>query len=643
MSQWRRNITRSVFTLLTSSCILLVSVAKAQVGPEAQLSEIPRLYISASPSPGERISQIGMTTINEVQIKAGGYQTLEQVLEQASGIHIDSSGAGMSSVYLRGADPNHTLVLIDGVRVNDPTNSRGGSFDFSSISAEQIQSVEIRRGAASAVYGSDALAGVIHITTKKGSKNSSSSVFASLGTEDFAHAAATMRAARTNGGHSLHASYLDSAEEIVGSEGTARTALASADWSVSDALSLQLAGRATEQLSRGFPDDSGGAEFAVLRDREKREAQRYQLVGSAEYRFSEALLTLLTLSAFSMDEDIDSPGVAPGIRDSFGIPSSESESEFSRYSATLLQRYAPTPQLLLVAGGEYLLEEGRTDGLLNIPGSALPTDFSFSRHSLAPLAELSLEPWEGALFSAGIRIDFPEEFGSRASPRMSLFVPVADEVLGIKMRWSSGYKLPSFFALGNAVVGNPELRAETSDSYELGVVATFFEDAARFELTGFYTQYDNLIDFEEGPPPRLVNRDEVVAKGIEATLNLELTEALAISSFVTFVDTDIKNSSEELRNRPRWRGGSSVQYAALEDLRTFIRLVYVGEVLDSSIPTGALTLDDYVRTDIGASYLINEEVNLEFQILNLLDRSYEQAVGFNSTGLLAKLGIRASF
>src|SRR3954470_11849609 len=90
------------------------------------------------------------------------------LLRRVAGVHIDPAGGrgGTGSLYMRGADPNYTLVLIDGVRVNDPTNARGGSFDFAALDVADVERVEIARGPYSAVYGGDALAGVINIVTR---------------------------------------------------------------------------------------------------------------------------------------------------------------------------------------------------------------------------------------------------------------------------------------------------------------------------------------------------------------------------------------------------------------------------------------------------------------------------------------------
>src|SRR5262245_63162021 len=86
---------------------------------------------------------------------------LADVLDRVAGVHVDQVGGrgGTGSLYLRGADPNYTLVLVDGVRVNDPSNARGGSFDFSTFDVDDIEKIEVARGPYSGIFGGEALAG----------------------------------------------------------------------------------------------------------------------------------------------------------------------------------------------------------------------------------------------------------------------------------------------------------------------------------------------------------------------------------------------------------------------------------------------------------------------------------------------------
>src|SRR5262245_11887033 len=127
-----------------------------------------------------------VTVISREQIAAQQVESVTELLRQVPGVHIDQAGArgSVSSVYTRGSDPNFTAVLIDGIKVNDPTNSRGGSFDFSTLSTDNIERIEIVRGPLSAVYGSDALGGVINIITRRGAGAPSASAEMAAGRFD---------------------------------------------------------------------------------------------------------------------------------------------------------------------------------------------------------------------------------------------------------------------------------------------------------------------------------------------------------------------------------------------------------------------------------------------------------------------------
>jgi vitamin B12 transporter len=132
---------------------------------------------TVSPTPLSRTTA-SVTVLSQEQIAAQQAGSVIELLRQVPGLHIDQAGArgSVSSVYLRGGDPNFTVVLIDGIKVNDPTNSRGGAFDFSTLNTDAIERIEIVRGPLSAVYGSDAMSGVINIITRRGGPERGSDV-----------------------------------------------------------------------------------------------------------------------------------------------------------------------------------------------------------------------------------------------------------------------------------------------------------------------------------------------------------------------------------------------------------------------------------------------------------------------------------
>ena len=255
-----------------------------------------------------------------------------------AGVHIDQVGGrgGTGSLYLRGADPNYTLVLVDGVRVNDPTNARGGSFDFSTFDIADVERVEIARGPYSAVYGGDALAGVVNIVTRRAPRET--------------HARATLDA--MGGAYDTHELALRAGGPI-GARRLERSAPATAhegevvrgnhfDWQrVSGSLDYGARRRhhAVRSPARYAETDARRISrrqrrLRVRRHPRHREARRARSrvrrrasitrVGDATFA--------LTVGYFDRDDHIDSPGVAPGIRDPFGVPPSVVDTGIAAYS-----------------------------------------------------------------------------------------------------------------------------------------------------------------------------------------------------------------------------------------------------------------------------------------------------------------------
>src|SRR5688572_24343750 len=186
---------------------------------------------------------------------------LADVLRRVAGVHIDQVGGrgGTGSLYLRGADPNYTLVLVNGVRVNDPTNARGGSFDFSTFDVADVERVEIARGPYSAVYGGDALAGVINIITRLDHvADTRVSLDAMAGAYDTRELALSAAGPLGNGTWSLGASDSNEGEQVRGNDFAARGFSAGYNTRRTEDTQLNFSARYSESERAGFPDDSGG-------------------------------------------------------------------------------------------------------------------------------------------------------------------------------------------------------------------------------------------------------------------------------------------------------------------------------------------------------------------------------------------------
>ena len=568
---------------------------------------------------------------------------LSDLLRNVPGVHIDQVGGrgGTGSLYLRGADPNYTLVLVDGVRVNDPTNARGGSFDFSTFDVDDIERIEVARGPYSAVFGGDALAGVVNIVTRDHlGADPSASVDVTAGAYDVREVAL-----RAGGQHwTLGAADSREGEVVRGNHFESRRVSGSFDHD-DGRWRAQLSGRYAETERAGFPDDSGGYEFAEYRETEHRDAQESLLSAALTRRLDQGSLQL-SLGYFDRDERTDSPGVAPGIRDPFGVPPSIVDAGVSRFTGSFTGRhYFSDADLELAYGAEYQHEDGSSRGELDFGGGfILPTSFDLTRSSWAPYAEVSLGGQVGLSMQAGVRVDDPDQYSPVTSPRVRVawgFDGDDLNLLTIAGAWGKGFKLPSMYALGHPLVGNPGLVPERSESWEVELAYEIAVDQ-RVSLTWFDSEYRNAIDFDPGPPPLLVNRNRVDSQGFELAGALDRGD-WRFDASVTQARSRIASTGGELRNRPEWRAGAGALWEPIESLRLSATASYVGSSFDSSIATGDVRLPDYTLVNVAASWQFSREFEAWVAIDNLTDQQYQQFVGFEVRGIVPRAGVRVSF
>ncbi|HEV8444125.1 MAG TPA: TonB-dependent receptor [Steroidobacteraceae bacterium] len=596
-----------------------------------------------------KLTDIGtnVTVLNRDDFDADQPTQLSDVLRNVAGVHIDEVGGrgGTGSLYLRGADPNYTLVLVNGVRVNDPTNARGGSFDFSMFDVDDIERIEVARGPYSSVFGGDALAGVINIVTRDGSGgdndfNASADAMAgAYGTHELA-----LRAGGSvdDGSWTLGVGDSKQGEVVRGNQFDAQRV----SGSFTDTLGgtrVQLTARYADTARDTFPDDSGGYQFAAIRDTEHRQAHE-SVFGAGFTRDSGDSSLRLALGYFDRGEIIDSPGVAPGIRDPFGIPPSVVNAGMQRFTATFNGNFSVRPFLEVAYGAEYQHEQGTSDGQLDFGGGfVLPTSFELTRSSWAPFAEARVSTYNGFSAQAGVRVDKPDAYGSVTSPRLRVAYDFGTHgAFTVAGAWGKAFKLPSMYALGHPIVGNPDLVPERSESHELSVAQSLLNDTVNWSLTWFDGEFRNAIDFDPGPPPMLVNRDRVDTQGFELAGHVSTTEDLVFDASVTQARSRVASTGDELRNRPEWRAGAGVHWTPIEPLRLTGAVTYVGSSRDSSIATGDVTLPSYTLVDVSASWQVAKNFEAYAAIDNLTDQQYQQFVGFEVRGIMPRVGVKFS-
>ncbi|MFN0037918.1 MAG: TonB-dependent receptor plug domain-containing protein [Burkholderiales bacterium] len=621
--------------------------AKAQeTGADGEIAA-PSVEVSAYRVPTllSETSQ-GVSIVTREEIAARNPASMVELMRDIPGLYVDQLGGpgGIASVHIRGSDPEHVLVLVDGVRMNDPLLSRGGSYDLSSLDTTDIERIEVIRGAGSALYGADAMGGVINIVTKGGKAGKiGGNVELGVGGQGYTKAAGSVSGGSEVVRYSVTASKLRDGLESDGGKLDLNTISGSLSITPSANTNIGLHARQNDRESSSFPDFSGGIRLAVLRTLEKRDAKETSYGADLKSKLAEGVGIRVQVSRYEREEDVTSPGVDPF----FDVPASQSHTDFTRDSILASISVNLPLDSDLTIGFENMQEKGVTRSTLDLspifgPGfEAVPADYELKRETGSAFAEIKSVPTQNLTVRLGMRHDSPENLDSETSPSAGVRYDLPDSGTALKAHYSEGFRPPSFFALGDPLVGNPALKSETSTGYEIGVEQAFSENMAGISLSLFETHYRNLIDFDS-TLFTLVNRDKVDAKGSEIDLFLRPMTALRIGLNHTIVKTTIVDSTEKLRNRPEHRTSLNLRYAIGEAWEVAWNTVHVGFFYDSSVPTGDVKMDGYSRTDISAAYK-HKRLTATVAVDNLFDEKYEQYVGFTHPGVRVRAGLSASF
>jgi len=584
------------------------------------------------------------TVIGLDQIAARNRASVLDLLRNVPGLQVTQPGGrgGIASVFIRGGEPNFTMVLIDGVRVNDPNNTRGGSFDFSTLNVEDIERIEIVRGPQSAIYGSDALSGVINIITRGRADELGVGLHAELGEDDYERGAIDVSGPVAGaGGFSLQLAAVDDGEPTLGNTFESNSVTGKFSLGGDTGREIRLFGRYSDNEGTSFPEDSGGSRLAVIRELDRKSSTDLSVGIAGSLILGGGWQLDFNASRFDHEDSYVSPGVAPGVRD--GVPPNGADSRLDRTSYTAHVIGDISDDMRATFGLDYYDEEGDSEGFVEFfPGLSIPAGFSIDRSVAGYFAEFRYQPAAGLSLLGSLRHDEPDEEPGETTTKLGALYDFNAGRTTLRFNWGEGFKLPSFFALASPLVGNPELRAEKSESTDIGITQRFMAGRLAATLTLYRNEFTDLIDFD---PENFtnVNRTEVEAQGAELEMNYRPSETLSLYAEVVYLDLDVKDVQRQLRQRPDWRGSASVGWQPADRWQVQATWQYVGETWDSSIPTGGLILDGYDRVDAALTWMPTAELDVVLALDNALDENYEEAIGFPSPGRRARLALRYRF
>lgn len=582
-----------------------------------------------------------ISVIDRAAIEAANATSVLDLLRTVPGIRVTQPGGrgGVASVFIRGGEPEFTMVLLDGIRVNDPQDVRGGSFDFSMIDVDDIERIEIVRGPQSAIYGSDALAGVINFITRARADEPVVTLDGEVDEHGTEHAGLALAGpVGESGGFWLRGATLDESDVTPGNAYTSDSVAGKLSFGSPAGTYFSVFSRYAANEGTSFPADSGGYRLAVLRTLEHRMSRDFTAGIAGGVRLGDGWRFELRASRYERDDGYLSPGVAPGVF--AGVPPNGARSTLEQLSlsAYLTGEIGPVVATL---GGDLEQVEGSSLGYAAlVPDMLTPMSFALEREVKGAFAELMYRPARTLVLSAGVRRDDPDGHAGETTLKLGAQWRIAPRTT-VHATWGEGFKLPGFFELGSPLVGNPELRSERSESAELGLTRRF-GDSLSATLTAYRSELNDLIDFDFERFTH-VNRRSVTVQGTELEAAWAVVPGLELAAEVTYLDLDVEESDQPLRQRPDWRGSLSALWSPRESWLLRTSWSFVGESFDSSVPTGGVLLPAYRRLDVALTWRPLQDLDLLLSADNVLDEEYEEAIGFPAPGRRGRLGFRYRF
>jgi vitamin B12 transporter len=578
------------------------------------------------------------TSLDRDALLATGARDAAELLRFVPGVHYSQSGAkgSLSTVTIRGGKPNFTLVLINGVAANDIGDQLGGAFNFSTLDLDAVERVDIYRGPLSAVYGSEAIGGVINIILRSPAEEPVIHFNVEAGQYGYSRASGGVAHNVNSVDFAASGSFERIGEQVLKDGSTLGTAALAAEKVFAAHKVLHSFARWNRLADSSFPVSSGGPLYALSRLAEINRADQIATGAQFYHQVDPRWLYTIRGDVFSRVASDNSPAIFDKVTPGKSyVPSSISDTRFLRSEALTMQQITPRPWVDTYTTLALRQESGTNLGSL---GGHLPASYWLSRFTSNLSEDANLHNHRGAL-TAGASLETTGSYGTVITPRAGGSLTLAGYTLHLS--WAKGFKLPSFYSLGNPLIGNPKLQPETSDGVDAGISRNFPTTRTHVAVSYFDSRYHHLIDFSPSIF-KLVNRNTAFARGSDVELNQQV-RSLSLGAAVTYVDAGLEATSERLRDVPRWSEELHARLVLPRQWTAQIQTEWVGRRFDYQVPVPQLaTVPRYTTTNFEVTHRISERTSSFVRIENAFNSKYEEFVGFPSPGIYASAGITYS-
>jgi vitamin B12 transporter len=584
--------------------------------PAQQPAPVSESVVVTATSLPEEEKQVGsaVTVITRKEIERSGKTLVLELLRSVPGLDVVQSGTpgSLTSLFTRGVNSTQTLVLVDGARMNSPFFP---GYDFSAMTTENIERIEIVRGPFSALYGSDAIGGVVQIFTRAASRGLSGRATGEAG----------------NQGQSQGSAFVSAGEGPFSATGSYRYAAfdgdrPNTDWrqrNGSASLEARLAGGGRVAVEGSLLDGEVGNPGPLGAPSTARgifREERLAVPGSFPLSDANQLDVLVA--------DVRS---RPRFRDTDGGFSSRTDAETLQARVTDSARFGAHAVTVLASWERWKVDDASNFGT-NLDGQRTML-WGAGAQDTATLGPVTV--------TAGVRFDHHSVFGDAWSPRGTIAWLSPGSLWKVRASGGGAFRAPTVGELYYPFAGNPDLKPERSVSWELGVER--YAGGGRAEVSLFWNDLKDLIVYDFAQSKNL-NVGRARTRGVEAGWRQEVLAGLSADATYTWLDARNRVTDTALARRPRHRAALGLDWKPLPDLDILPRILWVGRRPDGDPLTGRPVEDSsYARFDLSARWQATPVLAPYLRLTNAFDREYDEAAGYPAAGRLVAGGLEVKF
>lgn len=584
---------------------------------------------SRNPQPISEVSK-SITVVDEQEIQNKQTATVFEALREVPGLYIRQNGdvGRLSQVSLRGVDPKHTIVMLDGVKVNSPTT---GDVNMADILSDNVESVEILRGAESTLYGSEAIGGVIDIKTKRGKGKPKITSLAEYGTlntfRESVQSSGSFSDVNKEFYYSTSYGRMDSDGLGEGDDFEENYITARAGVRYSDKANLDVVFRYID--SHVGNDDSPNFLGQPQQDPNAYSDNNKLIVKPtlwiSPFDWYEQKLKLSLAQEDLINEDPPDPGTNQA-RTYFRL-------DTSIYTLDWQHTVAYQDYITVTTGIE--LEDQEADNR-----NMVKTAFTWAWYF-----QPQLKLWDRLFLTGGLRVFRHNRFGRDATWQFSGAYLIKETNTKIRANYGQAFKAPTLNDLYWPGAGNPNLNPEESQNYDVGIEQSFFDDKLKIMATCFYNRIDEMIQWAPIAPGSWTwlpfNIGEARIRGVESEIAYSPIKDLTFKITYTGLNTKDMVINNELIRKPRHVGGLQVNYRFLDKFNINLNGIFVSKSKPSV--NSSRKLRGYNKFDVALSYDVNKYCQVYGRVENLFNDHYSVIEGYPAAGTKFFGGVRLKF